>query len=542
MTINFKKSQLLIGVLYIFIEYLTTDLTFVIFNLGSNVSTPATAFFHSAVIAIAFSLYFGPWIMLILGVETFFQTIQHGRPLWNIIILPIATIIWYGGAVVILNRSIKINTQLKRIRDVFSFLLVTAAGAIGIGLTMSFAKTIFENHPFSFFISYAFTWFIGDIIGIFSICPLLLIFIFPILGDLRKKRFQLQITKLKFLKIVSLFIIITIFTFVVYDSIQNNLVTLVFLFFIPLTSIALISGLKGAVIAEDLIILESLIVLKYLVLITNIIEFQVFIFSLACVSLVVGIIIDERNELIHKLMDKNKTVENLVQERTDQLNEANKDLELFSYSISHDLRIPLQSISMYTNLLSKSNITTQEIENLAKKIEYKSKAMGDLIAILLNFFKISNQEVNKITINMKNIIEKSYNQIINYKDNPNLKFMLNESFPDVYGDPLLLEIVWTNLLSNALKYSSKNDKPAIVANYFREENNLTVFYVQDNGIGFEMEDSIKLFQPFSRLHTEKDFPGNGIGLALVKKIIVRHGGTIWAKSQLGSGATFFFTL
>ena len=168
--------------------------------------------------------------------------------------------------------------------------------------------------------------------------------------------------------------------------------------------------------------------------------------------------------------------------------------------------------------------------------------MGDLIAILLNFFKISNQEVNKITINMKNIIEKSYNQIINYKDNPNLKFMLNESFPDVYGDPLLLEIVWTNLLSNALKYSSKNDKPAIVANYFREENNLTVFYVQDNGIGFEMEDSIKLFQPFSRLHTEKDFPGNGIGLALVKKIIVRHGGTIWAKSQLGSGATFFFTL
>ena len=263
------------------------------------------------------------------------------------------------------------------------------------------------------------------------------------------------------IKITSLFIIITIFTFVVYDSIQNNLVTLAFLFFIPLTTIALISGLKGAVLAEDLIIVESLIVLKYIVVITNIIEFQVFIFSLACVSLVVRIIIDERNELINKLIDKNITVENLVKERTDQLNEANKDLEFFNYSVSHDLRNPLQSITMFTELLTKSNSTTQEIENLALKFSDKSKEMENFIGFFLNFFKIGNQNVNKIKVDMKNVIEKANNQIFIYKDNTNLRFILCDSFPDVYCDPLLLEIVWTNLLSNALKFSSKNDNPNI---------------------------------------------------------------------------------
>ena len=222
MTNNFKKSQLLIGVLYILIDYLTTDLTFVIFNLGSNVSTPATAFFHSAGIAIAFSLYFGPWIMLLLGVDTVFQTIQHGRPLWNIIILPIATIIWYGGAVVILNRSIKINTQLKRIKDVFSFLLVTAIGAIGIGFTMSLANVIFENGSFAFFFSYAFTWFIGDIVGIYSICPLLLLFIFPFLYDFWRGHIVVNINKTTLLENVSFITITTYITNNVYTSIQNN--------------------------------------------------------------------------------------------------------------------------------------------------------------------------------------------------------------------------------------------------------------------------------------------------------------------------------
>ena len=512
-----------------------------IFNLQTNVSTPATVFFPSAGIAIAFSLYFEPWIILLLGIDTVFQTIQHGRPVWNIIILPLATIIWYGGAIVILDRSFKINTQLKGIKDVFPFLLVTAFSALGIGLTMSFANSIFETGSFSSFFSYTFSWFIGDIIGIYSICPLLLLFIFPILDDLWNRQFKIEITMIETIKITSLFIIITIFTFVVYDSIQNNLVTLIFLFFIPLTTIALISGLKGAVLAEDLIIVESLIVLKYMVLITNVIEFQVFIFSLACVSLVVGIIIDERNELIHKLIDKNITVENLVKERTDQLNDANKDLEFFSYSVSHDLRNPLQSITMFTELLTKSNSSTQEIENLAQKISDKSKEMENLINILLNFFKIGNLNVNKIKVDMKNVIEKANNQIFIYKDNTHLRFILCDSFPDVYCDPLLLEIVWTNLLSNALKFSSKNDNPLIEVKYFKNELEKIVFFVRDNGIGFDMNESKNLFQPFIRLHTEEEYPGSGIALALVKKKITKHGGTIWEESEYGRGTTFYFT-
>ena len=157
MTITIKKFQVILAVIYIFIDYLTTDLTFVIFNLQTNVSTPATVFFPSAGIAVAFSLYFEPWVILLLGIDTVFQTIQHGRPVWNIIILPLATIIWYGGAIVILDRSFKINTQLKGIKDVFPFLLVIAVSALGIGLTMSFANSVFEVGSFSSFFSYAFT-------------------------------------------------------------------------------------------------------------------------------------------------------------------------------------------------------------------------------------------------------------------------------------------------------------------------------------------------------------------------------------------------
>ena len=535
-------SNILIGVIYVIIDYLTTDLTFVIFNLQTNVSTPATAFFPSAGIAIAFSLYTGSWIMLLLGIDTFFQTIQHGRPLWNIIILPLATIIWYGGAIEILKHSIKINPHFQKMKDIFSFLLVTAIGAIGLAVTMGLAMVVFENGSFQFFISFAFTWFIGDIVGIYSISPLLLLFIFPLLDDYWNKRFLVQLNKRKIVETFFLFSIITIFTIIVYGSIQNNLATLLFLFFIPLTVIALLFGLKGAVLAEDLIILQSLIVLKFITLNTALIEFQVFVFSLACVSLIIGIIVDERNDLIHKLMDKNVTVENLVKEKTYQLNEANKDLEFFSYSVSHDLRIPLQSITMFTNLLTKNDVTQQEIENLATKIDDKSKAMDNLIALLLNFFKIGNQDVNKIDVNMKNVIEKAYNQIFDYKNNTSLKFILNDSFPSSYCDPSLLEIVWVNLLSNALKYSSKTEEPIIKVDYFKNESEKIVYFIQDNGIGFDIKNSNKLFHPFVRLHNEQEYPGNGIGLALVKKIITRHGGTIWASSEYGRGTTFFFTL
>ena len=107
---------------------------------------------------------------------------------------------------------------------------------------------------------------------------------------------------------------------------------------------------------------------------------------------------------------------------------------------------------------------------------------------------------------------------------------------------MLLEIVWTNLLSNALKFSSKNDNPLIEVKYFKNELEKIVFFVRDNGIGFDMNESKNLFQPFIRLHTEEEYPGSGIGLALVKKIITKHGGTIWVESEYGRGTTFYFTL
>jgi light-regulated signal transduction histidine kinase (bacteriophytochrome) len=238
----------------------------------------------------------------------------------------------------------------------------------------------------------------------------------------------------------------------------------------------------------------------------------------------------------------NEELEHRVVERTAQLETANKELESFSYSISHDLRAPLRHISGFIGLLIEEN-SAQLDETGLKYLNTISKAsveMGNLIDSLLIFSRLSKAEVKQTKINSKNLLNrviKSFSDEINRRD---VEINISE-LPDIKGDENLIGQVWTNLISNAIKFT-RNKEKAVIEIGGKTGNGETVFYIKDNGAGFDMKYADKLFEVFQRLHQTEDFEGIGIGLANVNRIVTRHKGKCRAESEVGKGAAFFFTI
>ena len=221
---------------------------------------------------------------------------------------------------------------------------------------------------------------------------------------------------------------------------------------------------------------------------------------------------------------------------------ANKELEAFSYSVSHDLRAPLRHIGGFVDLLIKNNSKQLDEKGIRylKIISESSHEMGNLIDALLTFSRLSRTELLKIRINSKNMVTqvlKSFSEEMAGRD---IEINISE-LPDTIGDETLIHQVWENLISNALKYSRNKEKATIAIGSVLMDNK-TVFYIRDNGAGFDMKYADKLFGVFQRMHKAAEFEGIGIGLANVNRIIVRHGGKCWAESEVGNGATFFFSL
>lgn len=238
----------------------------------------------------------------------------------------------------------------------------------------------------------------------------------------------------------------------------------------------------------------------------------------------------------------NETLEQKVAERTQELEATNKELEGFNYSVSHDLRAPLRIIQGFGKMLLKTadgKLDKDEKENLHSMIA-NARQMGSLIDNLLDFSRLGKTAIAKNPVNMTDIVGNVVKEI--KSSTPNSKAEINiQNMFQANCDPVLIKQVWVNLVSNAFKYSRNKEKPLIEIGAQKQDGS-QVFYIKDNGAGFDMEHSEKLFGVFQRLHKVAEYEGTGVGLALVHRIITKHGGKIWADAKLNEGATFYFTL
>lgn len=243
-------------------------------------------------------------------------------------------------------------------------------------------------------------------------------------------------------------------------------------------------------------------------------------------------------EAERRVAELNQGLEKKIEERTAQLEFANKELESFSYSVAHDLRSPLRAITGYANMLIEdySAKLDPEANRLLSSIESNGHRMHTLIDDLLMFSKLGRKEIRRSVVNMKDVIE----DVLKLLDVSKVRLNIEKIHP-VYGDASLLRHVMTNLLSNAVKYSAREQQPEITIASIQGDNQVT-YSITDNGVGFNMKHAENLFGVFKRLHTAEEFEGNGVGLAIVQRIVSRHGGKVWAYSRQGEGATFFFTL
>jgi PAS domain S-box-containing protein len=226
----------------------------------------------------------------------------------------------------------------------------------------------------------------------------------------------------------------------------------------------------------------------------------------------------------------------------ERLKASNKELESFSYSVSHDLRAPLRAVHGYTKILSEDygNQLDEEANRLMNNIMNNAQKMGHLIDDLLNFSRLGRKELSITNVTTAQMVANICTDIKSEQNGHSPQFKLNELLP-VEADAIAIKQVWINLISNAAKYSRLKES-AVIEIGSEEKNDEVIFYVKDNGVGFDMRYVDKLFGVFQRLHAESEFEGTGVGLAIVHRIVTRHGGRVWAEGKKDEGAVFYFTL
>ncbi len=245
--------------------------------------------------------------------------------------------------------------------------------------------------------------------------------------------------------------------------------------------------------------------------------------------------------MIYMVEDLNSLTTELKSER-EKLEVSNKELEAFSYSVSHDLRAPLRAIDGFSRIFIEdySKILDDEGIRLLNIIRENTQKMDKLITDLLSLSRVTRTQLTLSEVDMKGMAWSMYHEVLGNDDESKINININP-LPKVYADTTLIRLVWQNLIGNAIKYSKPKDR-IIIEIGGESANNENIYWVKDNGVGFNPEYKHKIFETFQRLHRADEFEGTGIGLSVVNRIISRHGGRVWAEGVEGEGATFWFSL
>jgi signal transduction histidine kinase len=379
----------------------------------------------------------------------------------------------------------------------------------------------------------------GDSIGFLTLVPVLALFVTPLVDASTEQHHRYgdhAIGRIEQIVLISLLVAISMLGY--HWLALGNGAPIYYFLFLPLVWIAGRGGLRFAVIGVTCADL-SVVALDawYRLPASQLLTYQSYIAASSLTALTLGVMVTQRWREEHTLKSE---LERLVIDRTAQLERANRDLESFAYSVSHDLRAPLRAIAGFGLALEEDagNKLDDRSRGHLKRIHNATERMTDLIAALLTFSAMARKEIRFVPIDISALARAIASDLRSTDARRKVSFAIADGLT-AKGEPVLIRAVLENLINNAWKFTRNVDVATIAVGELSESGE---FFVKDNGAGFDMTYAKRLFGAFQRLHLQEEFEGTGIGLATVARIVHRHGGAVRAEGEPGKGATIYFTL